>query len=53
MKEIKIKKGSFVTSKKKLRRSFYGESRRVIGESEFWKRTALQQQVIIHAKNRT
>jgi len=53
MKEIKIKKGSFVTSKKKLRRSFYGESRRVMSEYEFWKRIALQQQVLLHAKNKT
>jgi len=51
MKEIKIKKVR--TPIKALRKSTYSQSRRAMSEPEFWKRTALQQQVLLHAKNRT
>ena len=47
MKDIKIK------SKKSLLKSVYDKSRRIINESKFWKEIALQQQLILHAKNKT
>lgn len=62
MKEVKIKKTrvpmdnaqyDLVKSKKSLRKSIYSESHRTMSESEFWQRIALQQQVFLHAKNKT
>ena len=48
MKEAKIKK-----IHASIRKSIYKKSHRIVSESEFWKITALQQQVLIHAKNKT
>ncbi len=44
---------NFAKSKKSLKKSVYGESQRTMSESEFWKRIALKQQVLLHAKNKT
>ena len=51
MKEVKNKK--IRASIKILRKSVHSASRRAVSELEFWKRTALQQQVLLHAKNKT
>lgn len=48
MKEIKVKK-----NRSSIQKSIYGKPRRTISESEFWKKIALQQQVFLHAKNKT
>jgi hypothetical protein len=62
MKEVKIKKTrvstdtarhDFAKSKNSLRESIYSESHRTMSELEFWKRIALKQQVLLHAKNKT
>ncbi len=62
MKEVKIKKTrastdtarhDFAKSKNSLRESIYGEPHRTMSEPKFWQRTALQQQVLLHAKNKT
>ncbi len=41
--ELKVPHGQVYTSVRST----------IVSESEFWKQTALQQQVIIHAKNKT
>jgi len=62
MKEVKIKKTrvstdtarhDFTKSKNSLPKSIYGESHQTMSEPEFWQRTALQQQALLHAKNKT
>ena len=47
MKEVRIKK---IDASKKL---VYSKLHRPINESKFWIKIALQQQALIHAKNKT
>ena len=47
MKKIRIKKAHSLLDRMRL------ESRRAMSESKFWGKIALQQQVLIHAKNKT
>ena len=50
MKPLKIKKGGTLVQK-----SIYSKihSRRIMDESKFWQKIALQQQAILHAKYQT
>jgi len=36
-----------------IRKSIYSKSHKTMSESAFWKKIALEQQVLLHAKNKT
>lgn len=42
-----------ITEKKNISNSIYKLPVKYISESKFWKKTALEQQVLLHAKNNT